>query len=180
MAATCPAAAGFNLTDQEPSNRTAVHRDFVELLGFDSLMVLVLEGVDEMIALGGDRSSSWRLGAPLLSSTPAGLGVALAALGMRMLIARYNQPLWKGRTRCGFFGGENRWRGISGAKEHTPVKGASRAEHRRPMSMRLEERARAEWSALEQHSRGKMQEGIQDLLEEETTEVLGGNKSERR
>jgi transposase-like protein len=60
------------------------------------------------------------------------------------------------------------------------MRGISRAERRR--SRREEERLRdrPEWSALEEHVRGKIQEWIQDLLKEEVTGLLGRSKSERR
>lgn len=41
-------------------------------------------------------------------------------------------------------------------------------------------RERPEWSALEQYARLKIQGWIQELLEEEITELLGRGKSERR
>jgi len=60
------------------------------------------------------------------------------------------------------------------------MRGVSRAERRR--SRREEERLRGrpEWSALEAHVRGKIQEWIQDLLKEEIAGLLGRRKSERR
>ena len=58
------------------------------------------------------------------------------------------------------------------------MKGVSRAERRR--SRREEEKQGAEWSALEEYARGRLQGWIQDLLEEEITELLGRAKSERR
>lgn len=54
----------------------------------------------------------------------------------------------------------------------------SRAERRR--SRREEEKQRPGWAALEEYARGKIQGWIQDLLEEEVTELLGREKSERR
>lgn len=53
----------------------------------------------------------------------------------------------------------------------------TRAERRRS---REEEKKRPEWSALEQMVRFRIQGWIQDLLEQEVTEVLGRRKSERR
>lgn len=55
----------------------------------------------------------------------------------------------------------------------------SRAERRR--SSREEgKRARAEWATLEEFARFKIQGWLQELLEEEVTELVGRRKSERR
>ncbi len=55
----------------------------------------------------------------------------------------------------------------------------SRAERRR--SRREEEKgARPEWATLEEFARRRIQGWLQDLLEEEMTELLGRRKSERR
>lgn len=59
------------------------------------------------------------------------------------------------------------------------MKGQSRAERRR--SRREEGRAaRVEWATLEEFARLKIQGWIQDLLNEEITELLGREKSARR
>ncbi|MFQ5745493.1 MAG: IS256 family transposase [Acidobacteriota bacterium] len=58
------------------------------------------------------------------------------------------------------------------------MKGQSRAERGR--SRREGEKQGPEWSALEEYARGRIQGWIQDLLEEEITELLGRKKSERR
>jgi transposase-like protein len=60
------------------------------------------------------------------------------------------------------------------------MRGVNRAERRR--STREEEKLqdRPEWSELEEHVRGKIQGWIQDLLQQEITELLGRRKSERR
>lgn len=59
------------------------------------------------------------------------------------------------------------------------VKGISRAERRR--SRREEERsAKAEWATLEEFARLNIQGWIEDLLNEEITELLGRAKCERR
>ena len=59
------------------------------------------------------------------------------------------------------------------------MNGQSRAERRR--SSREEKRTGGpQWTALEEYARGKIQGWIQDLLEEEITELLGREKSERR
>lgn len=60
------------------------------------------------------------------------------------------------------------------------MRGVNRAERRR--SRREEEKLqdRPEWSELEEHVRGKIQGWIQDLLQQEITELLGRRKSERR
>jgi len=53
----------------------------------------------------------------------------------------------------------------------------SRAERRRSSR---EAAKRAKWAALEEFTRGRISEWIQDLLEEEVVEFLGRRKSERR
>lgn len=65
-----------------------------------------------------------------------------------------------------------------GRKEDTALKGVSRPERSR--SRREEEKQGPQWSALDEYARGKIQGWIQDLLEEEITELLGRGKSERR
>jgi hypothetical protein len=86
------AAAGFNITDQELSNGTPVHCDFLGPPGFNGLKVLVLNDADEIITLGGGSRTVLGVtvtGAPLLNtSTLAGLSLALAVLGLRTLAAR--------------------------------------------------------------------------------------------
>jgi transposase-like protein len=57
------------------------------------------------------------------------------------------------------------------------MKGQSRAERRRSSR---EKQQRPEWSALEEMARVKIQGWIQDLLDEEITELLGREKSARR
>ena len=52
----------------------------------------------------------------------------------------------------------------------------SRAQRRRS-SRELGKRAR--WAALEEFTRGRIQDWVQDLLEEEVVELLGRRKSER-
>lgn len=59
------------------------------------------------------------------------------------------------------------------------MKGQSRAERRRSRR-EGEKEARPEWAALEEFARLKIQGWIQDLLNEEITELLGRQKSERR
>jgi hypothetical protein len=58
--------------------------------------------------------------------------------------------------------------------------GVIRAERRR--SRREEEKRgeRVEWLALEEYARSKIQGWIEELMEEEITELLGRRKSERR
>jgi transposase-like protein len=53
----------------------------------------------------------------------------------------------------------------------------SRREGRRS---RVEREQRPEWATLEEHARLRIQGWLQDLLEEEITELLGREKSERR
>lgn len=53
----------------------------------------------------------------------------------------------------------------------------SRREGRRS---RVQRRERPEWAALEECARGRIQEWLQDLLEEEITDLLGREKSVRR
>ncbi len=60
------------------------------------------------------------------------------------------------------------------------MKGLSRAERRRSRRDEEKRTGRPEWAALEEYARAKIQEWIQDLLEEEVSEVLGRRKSERR
>jgi transposase-like protein len=66
----------------------------------------------------------------------------------------------------------------TGRKEDTAMRGQSRAERRR--SRRAEEKGQAHWAALEEYARAKIQGWVQELLEEEMTEFLGREKSERR
>ena len=47
-------------------------------------------------------------------------------------------------------------------------------------STRTTETSRIEWSGLESWARGKVQEFIQGILEEEVTEFLGRKRHERR
>jgi putative transposase len=68
--------------------------------------------------------------------------------------------------------------GEAGRKEDTAMEGQSRARCGR--SRRAEEGRRPQWSALEEFARVKIQGWIQDLLEEEITELLGREKSVRR
>jgi putative transposase len=60
------------------------------------------------------------------------------------------------------------------------MRGVSRAERRRSRREEEKLRDRPEWWALEEYTRLKIQEWIQDLLKEEVTELLGRKKSERR
>ena len=53
----------------------------------------------------------------------------------------------------------------------------SRAEHRRS---RRELAKRPQWGTLEEFARSRIQSWLQDVLEEEVTELLGRGKSERR
>jgi len=53
----------------------------------------------------------------------------------------------------------------------------SRAEHRRS---RRESAKRPQWGTLEEFARSRIQSWLQDVLEEEVTELLGRGKSERR
>ncbi len=53
----------------------------------------------------------------------------------------------------------------------------SRAEHRRS---RRELAKRPQWGTLEEFARSRIQSWLQDVLEEEVTELLGRSKSERR
>jgi putative transposase len=66
-----------------------------------------------------------------------------------------------------------------GRKEDTAMRSQSRAERRRS-SREGEKGRRVEWATLEEFARLKIQGWIQDLLEEEVTELLGRGKSERR
>lgn len=65
----------------------------------------------------------------------------------------------------------------TGRKETPPVGKESRREARRS---RFEREKRPEWSALEESARLRIQDWLQDLLEEEITDLLGREKSERR
>jgi len=60
------------------------------------------------------------------------------------------------------------------------MRGVSRAERRRSRREEERMRGRPQWSALEEHVRGRIQEWIQDLLNEEIADLLGRRKSERR
>ena len=53
----------------------------------------------------------------------------------------------------------------------------SRAERRRS---RRESAKRPQWGTLEEFARSRIQSWLQDVLEEEVTELLGRGKSERR
>src|SRR6202049_841886 len=53
----------------------------------------------------------------------------------------------------------------------------SRAEHRRS---RRESAKRPQWGTLEEFARSRIQSWLQDVLEEEVTELLGRGKAERR
>jgi putative transposase len=67
--------------------------------------------------------------------------------------------------------------GETGKKETPPVGKESRREGRRS---RFEKEKRPEWWALEEWARLRVQGWLQDLLEDEVTELLGRQKSERR
>jgi putative transposase len=58
------------------------------------------------------------------------------------------------------------------------MRGQSRAQRRR--SRGEEEKRQPHWEALEEYARAKIQGWVQELLEEEITELLGRDKSERR
>jgi putative transposase len=60
------------------------------------------------------------------------------------------------------------------------MRGVNRAERRRSRREEKKLQDRPEWSELEEHVRGKIQGWIQDLLQQEITELLGRRKSERR
>jgi len=66
----------------------------------------------------------------------------------------------------------------TGRKEDTAMGGQSRAERR--WSRREEGKRQPHWEALEEYARAKIQGWVQELLEEEITEFLGREKSERR
>ena len=65
----------------------------------------------------------------------------------------------------------------TGRKEYTAVERINRAQRRRSSR---EETRRPEWATIEEYARAKIQDWMQDLLEEEITELLGRHKSERR
>lgn len=86
------AEAGFNITDQELSNGTPVHCDFLGPPGFNGLNVLVVNNAGEIITLGGGSRTiiGGRItGVPLLGGLGMTLlGLALGALGLRSLRAK--------------------------------------------------------------------------------------------
>jgi len=67
----------------------------------------------------------------------------------------------------------------TGRQEDTAMKGQSRAERRRSRR-EAKKGGRPDWATLEEFARLRIQSWLQELLEEEITELLGRRKSKRQ